>query len=396
MPTRRRLAILFLTLAVGAYTLYYYSAYMYQERMKVWDRIQVEFTDVGGLEVNDDVMVDGARVGRVGGIQFSEDGQLVTLELEPGLPLYQEDVQVEVVPTSSLGFVAVDLNPGDPKSPPLPRDLRLKGSVRSSLGGKGPPGPERARAFQEVLGEFARSTTEMRQPGSGPIGAMFYDPERAEALRVGLRNLEAQSAEVDQALAALEDSESSQALLSDESLLTLVETVQAIRSVLDGLRDGTRAATRGEGASGQFFMDHGFANDLRQAVHDAATGWDDAAQGRGTFGRLVTNDSGALEATRVVERVERTTDAALEGEGLLGVLSSPAAGETARETITGLEATLRRLRYSQVLRDPGMRATIADGLGNFDDALNGLRRGLRGIHDALPDKTFQGAVFAVF
>lgn len=104
--------------------------HVHREQLKEWKHLEVTFEQVAGLEVGDAVMIRGARLGRVGAIKLYEDRHLVTLWLEPDVVIYTDgsidpvsgtrrEHRVEVVATSALGFVAIDMDAGDSSSRPL-------------------------------------------------------------------------------------------------------------------------------------------------------------------------------------------------------------------------------------------------------------------------------------
>ncbi len=380
--------------ALSAATFGYYVTYIHREQLKDWRLIHVEFEDVGGLEVGDPVMVKGARSGRVGEIRLFEDRQLVTLEVEPDLPLYAEGIRVQVVATSALGYVGVDLDPGDPDARPLPPEVRLKGTIRSGFGGKGAPGDELRRSLREDLAEFARLTDEIRQPGSGTIGRLLFDPDRAVTLDEGLAQLERTWRSVDDTLAEVERGEQGSALLEPAALDALSQTVGALDETLSTLRGDLRRVVRGEGTAGRLLADGSGAADVRDTLQQQATAFRQARQGENTLGRLLDRDERTVSDT--IDRLERTTSAAVRGEGLLGALHTESAGDSAREFLSGIEGTTGRIRTSPFIRDADARASFQDAAGRLDDVMNDLRRGLRGLRGSLPDKTFSGVLFGVF
>lgn len=85
------------------------------------DTVQVEFAEAGGLEVNDDVIVSGAPVGKVSDIRLQGGHVLVTVKLADHDVRLGSDTRADIVTVTLLGRAAVrleprgsgDLEPGD-------------------------------------------------------------------------------------------------------------------------------------------------------------------------------------------------------------------------------------------------------------------------------------------
>ncbi len=399
MPTRRRIfrlvASVALVLVVGGVWLGYYVTYVHREQLREWRRIPVLFEDVGGLEVGDAVMVKGSRAGRVGEIRLFEDRQLVILDVEPDLPLYEDGIAVEVVPTGALGYVAIDLQPGDPGSRPLPEGIRLKGRIRPGLGGTGAPGEEIRRELNRTITDLARVTREMQQPDSGPAGYMLFDRDAALAFDEGLSDLDRTWQDVVDGLARVERGEAGSGLLEPAALEAVSDTMAALDRTLGQLRTSLREVVRGEGTAGRWLGQPTLGHDTRRVVLQQGEVWRQTAAGEGSVGRLIRGED-ELTAYETVDRFERATGAAVRGEGLVGALGADDAGESARQLLSGLEGGLQRVRHSDALRDETARTNFLDASARLDDTMNDMRRGLRGLRASLPDKTFQGVVFGIF
>ena len=404
--TVRIVLALLVTVAAAGYFFVKYVTHVHREQLKEWLHVEVEFEQVAGLEAADPVMIDGARLGRVGSIRLHEDRHLVTLWLEPEVTVYEDGSvdpitgirrteRVEVVATSALGFVAIDMDAGDASSRPLAPGVRLKGHVRSGLGGKGAPGEEVRRDLQRSIQELAWETRAMQQPDSGPVGALLFDPDAAIRLDETLGELEATAQRIDARLALAERGEAGRGLFKEGAAQAVGEVASALHQTLTSVRDSLREAGRGEGTAGRLLADPTAAVDVRAQVGDLAAGVNAAATGEGALGRLVTRDEGQI--TEWVGRAERITDAALQGEGLLGALSSESKGEALGRALEGLAESARGARDSSLVSDRDAALGVQDAVGGLDDLLSDLERTtLRGVREGLPDRTFQGVLFGVF
>ena len=97
-------------LLIGAWIAGYYIYELRKQELRDWRIVKVTFTDVGGLKHKSTVMLNGSPMGRVSSVRLYGDRHLVTMELDPRVVLFN-DLQVEVVPTSALGTVGLEINP---------------------------------------------------------------------------------------------------------------------------------------------------------------------------------------------------------------------------------------------------------------------------------------------
>ena len=80
--------------------------------------VQAVFTDVGTLQVNDDVREDSVRIGQVSAIKLDHGQAVVTLQLDGKVPVYA-DAQASVWDQSALAVKFVELSPGTAAAGPL-------------------------------------------------------------------------------------------------------------------------------------------------------------------------------------------------------------------------------------------------------------------------------------
>lgn len=73
--------------------------------------LNAEFTDASGLRTRNDVTMRGVVVGTVQEVELTEDGTLVTMELNPGTVVPQ-GTQAQIVRRSPIGELTVELTPG--------------------------------------------------------------------------------------------------------------------------------------------------------------------------------------------------------------------------------------------------------------------------------------------
>lgn len=380
---------------MGLVVLGYYIVYLKRDELRDWKRYQADFDDVAGLEVGDSVRMNGARVGRVDRIRLYEDRQRVTLAVLPGVQLYKRGVRVEIVPTNALGNVAIDLDPGESDSEPLDPSEALEGRIRPALGaGGGTPTPGRRKELAQELQQMARRLERLKDPEGGFVGAMLFDKEGADQVRDGLAGLAKQWTGIADGLTDFERRQASEGMLSRESLRIASETLVAFHTSARTMRDGLRKVRRGEGSAGRLLADADSARGLSEGLQSQKAFWERTTKGEGTIGALTMTEFEGTQET--IDRVAEVTRQGDRGDGFLGTLSSGESGSSIKTSLVGLEATLGRLRESDLVSGGKARDDAEDTFGNLDDFLLNLRRGLQGLRSGLPDKTFQGAVFAVF
>lgn len=75
------------------------------------DTLDLQFAEAGGLKPNDDVVVSGASVGKVSGIELDGDKVRVTVKLTDHDLKLGEDTRADIVTVTLLGRAAVRLEP---------------------------------------------------------------------------------------------------------------------------------------------------------------------------------------------------------------------------------------------------------------------------------------------
>ena len=396
MPERWKNLLLLGALLAGVLLLGYYSAWLWRDELRSWQELTVEFEDVGGLEAEDQVQVNGARLGRVLSIKLSGERQRVVLQVEPDLVIHRDGHEVTIEPLNPLGFVAVRIRPGDPSSPPIDPGQVLQGRLALGLGQEGAPGPARRVAFNRAVSDMAGLTRDLLLPESGMSGRLLADRTRALALDEGLSELERTWAAVDRTLARVEAGEGPGVLLaSRDTALALGETMARVRGFLGQGRDGLQGLERREDTLGRLVADRDVGRGVREFLTRQEALWAAARRHEGALGALHGPELGRT-LDELGGRARAWTASGVEGRGLLGALSHPEYDAMAG-ALHALPGALQQLEASPAVRSPQASDGILDAVGNVDDALLNLRRGVSSLRRGLPDRTsFQGALFAVF
>lgn len=393
----RNALVVSIVLLLGVGLVVNYWVYLKRDELRAWKQIDVLFQDVGGLKLKDPVTFNGARIGRVSAIRFHEARyQRVTLQYEGELRIHEVDSEIAIVPLNALGRVVVAIIPGDPKSPVIPQETLFEGVMREAIGaGGGTPTPGRQKLIKQQLETYARELRRALRPEGSSMGGLLFSSARRQETREGLANLARTWKGIDQGLADFEARQAREGMLSHQSYLIAADTLQSFHRTMRQLRNGFREIEAQRGSAGWALANPNAALEARQVIRTQSEGLTRVRRHQGTLGRLVDPEVDATDALgRSVEELETLSKEGDQGRGVLGTLSSPAQGEGFQQGLRGMEATFRRFREAQSGADA--REDVEDSLGNLDDFLIKAKRGLEGLRLSFPDKTFQGAVFAVF
>jgi hypothetical protein len=396
MTERRSHAILALTILAGLFLLGYYTRYLFRQDLKVWDEVQVQFADVGGLKQNSEVQVEGQTLGRVKQVDLYQDRQVAVLQLEPGIDLHQ-DYAITIVPKNAIGQMVVRITRGSPDQPKVIPGALLEGELFEGLGA-GDSTPQRQREVSDMLHELASTTRLVQDPEAGGIGQLLFNRERKERLALALDDLEGSWSRIDEGLAELDAGEEGPGALtvSGETLLVFQETLHTLRTTFGDAQRSLSAADRGEGSAGRMLADPAFARTLEESLARQAAFFRATRRGEGFLGEL---DRPELHETVLhsVTALRDRTEEAEDDRGLLGVLSSPTYDEHVRKGLDRIADATRDFNNSPLLRSPLVRDALQDGGGDLHDLVIEMERAVRFIDRTLPARrSFQGAVFAIF
>lgn len=249
-------------------------------------RLQVRFSDVGGLRPHDNVIVHGVPVGQVKKMQLANDGS-VQVELALSEPVQmRRSYQISVVSSTLLGGNYLDIDPG--KGAALPDSTIFTGQPPHDL----------MRDFAEVVSGLRRT---MEDEGT-------------------LSNVRTASVSLVEILGRIERGEGSMGKLlsKDETIYTNINaTMQNLRTISDRLEQG-------EGTLGKLLSkDDTLFKDVSATASNLHTISDRLAKGEGTLGRLLSNDDSLYTNLYVaVANVRAISDRLEKGESTMGRLLS--------------------------------------------------------------------------
>ena len=108
---------------------------------------------------------------------------------------------------------------------------------------------------------------------------------------------------------------------------------------------------------------------------------EDVRQGRGTFGKLVTDDKLYLELNQFVESAERLTQNLNSGRGTVGrLINDPAAAKSLEASLENLQTVTARLRngegsLGQLLNSDALSKSVTSATSNLDAITGRISKG---------------------
>lgn len=292
-------------LALGVFTIFLSGENIFSQTVYT----EVVFDDVIGLRKGDNVMVRGLEVGKVSDVRLGETGVHVRLETEIPLIIYR-DYMVEILPSSVLGGHYLQIYQGTPEAGPVAPDTVFEGTTPVYLIDQA---TETSTALREALIEggilenLEESMEDIRSmvktlnktitDEGGTIGKLLNDDDAYNKFMVVVDNLQEISGGLKKGEGSLGR------LLKDDQLSRDVEITAAnFRALSDRL-------VRGDGTVGELLSgDETLYLDFRDAVAAMKKLMVDLQSGKGTLGRLASDDSLYEEAQLLLEEIRATVD----------------------------------------------------------------------------------------
>jgi phospholipid/cholesterol/gamma-HCH transport system substrate-binding protein len=254
------------------------------------------FHDVQGLNVGADVLLAGLKVGRVDGMHIEERHVVVGMRIDGGYAVKKDSIaRLEFRALSGDRFVAISLG--------------------SPTAGDAKPG-------DTIDGETPASFSEV-------VDQLSTVAENVSALTESLRDSS------ERLLAGLAD-------VVEKNRDALGDTAQHLASITGKLDQGT-------GTLGLLLNDPALyqrvtstMGDVQQSAHDLGAVARNLSEGRGTLGKLVSEDAGLYSQMRdtvdslnvVAQNAEEISTNLRQGEGTLGkVITDPSLYDQAQDTL---------------------------------------------------------------
>jgi ABC-type transporter Mla subunit MlaD len=238
---------------------------------------------VGGLKRGDAVLVAGVPVGRVVEVQLQAPDQeeagkpkpfvvAVTIHLRSNVVL-RKNPSVRIVDASLLGGKRIEIDPG---TGPASSQTTLRGSMLpSALEALGEVVDRNRDNISRIVKNVSEITSTVTR-GDGTMGRLFMDSE-----------------------------------LHDRMVSVVDRTDRILKTVEEG-----------PGLVRALLHDRQIKSDIQVAVQSARTLFEDAASGRGSLGRFLTEEGPYNKFREIMDGVHRVVTRIERGDGLIGALVS--------------------------------------------------------------------------
>jgi phospholipid/cholesterol/gamma-HCH transport system substrate-binding protein len=164
--------------------------------------------------------------------------------------------------------------------------------------------------------------------------------------------------------------------------------VKALSDLTGSMSEGLETATKiladvhaGKGTIGKLMTDDAVYRELQTFIESATDVTNNLNRGRGTMGRLM-NDPAAYEAMKgSLDNLRLMTERINNGQGALGrFLNDEAMGKSLSTTMTNLETTTARLNRGEgtmgkLLTDEELYKRISQTTARIDELITGLNQG---------------------
>jgi len=286
-------------------------------------RVEVPFTDVGGLTEGAEVRIDGLMVGRVRGMgrRPGESGVFVTLSFEedPNLP---DGATYAITSASALGGRVVEIWTDSDN-----------GTGRQAADGRTwrGPGPNAMDAITKLVRdnevEIGEIIADLRR-----LSGELADPRDGQTLADKIRN-----------------------------------TVTNLEVLTAGLKDG-------QGLLGRLLTDEELSASAAGAVKNFEKVSGDFAEGNGLLRKLATDGELAEKVERVITNVDVLTEGVKKGDGVVGMLlTDPVLKGDVRSAVIALKSVSQKLDRGDnilagILGDETVAKVLIDAFVKLDSA----------------------------
>lgn len=249
---------------------------------KTQNTIEVKFKDVAGLDDKSPVRIAGVRVGKVEGIKLMPDGTaVVRLLLDPDVEV-RTGATGEIKSLGLLGDKYVEVHPGTPGAPRLPKDALISGGASTSVDDLTKLAADIGKDVKELTGAFAGSLGGAR--GEERINRIVDNlgklSESLAALVTQNRsNVDATMANLKEFSAGIRETLARVDRILDENRMTVKGTVANIDQITDKLKataDNLTSITakldRGEGTMGKLLNDDETHRSINEALQSVKSG----------------------------------------------------------------------------------------------------------------------------
>lgn len=244
--------------------------------------LDVTFKDVAGLDDKSPVRIAGVRIGKVDGIKLRPDGTaIVHLLLDPDVEV-RTGATGEIKSLGLLGDKYVEIHPGTPGAPRLPKDTVIAGGQPTSMDDLTKLASDIGKDVKELTGAFAGSLGGAR--GEEKINrivdnlgklseslAALVEQNRAN-VGATMANLKEFSAEIRETLARVDRIIDENRVSVKGTVTNIDQITDKLKTTADNLNSITAKLDRGEGTMGKLLNDDETHKSINEALQSVKSG----------------------------------------------------------------------------------------------------------------------------
>jgi phospholipid/cholesterol/gamma-HCH transport system substrate-binding protein len=357
-------------------------------------QLTVHFPTANGLREGDSVLVAGVRWGKVTTITYDpktlDPAKRITtlLSLDEPVTLH-EGHQIMIEDATLLGGKNLTIDPGAADAPIVPADAVLLGSVQLNV----------VEAAGELITKNGDAVTEtiatLREldgveRGRGTVGKLFSDEELADDVERAVKGAADSMDSLREISGRLERGEGAlgQLIVKDEIYTRLQEVGQSLQTLLDEANATVADMRAGRGLAGALLIDEALSKNAKEGMEDLRKIIGDLNSGQGSLGKLLKEDSIAVDLQTVMDRLAR-------GEGTVGrLLAEDEVYENVRVVSSDLRDIVAQVRdgrgtIGKLIMEEGMYTELLKAVGL-------LTRSLEEYREAAPISTMTNVIFGAF
>lgn len=382
---------------------------------------KVVFDEVYGLKEGDPVRIEGFEVGQVRSLRPLPQGQIMTvLEVFGDAEIYKLGSEVRVVPFSPLGGRVVEIKRG--KAAPGVEPYTWFGSREGAVSEvdadviQGEAEGELLTTLNRLVDENSENVTRIVEnlarvsdqltKTDNILGYLINSRTGQERLENVVDSMSSSADRLELILARIEQGQGviGGLVTPGTALGRDVEgAVASARSAFESASSILARADQGKSALGVLVSDRpDVAEATRGIVTDVKVITGRIAEGQGTIGKLVHDDRLYEGAASTAENLSAITDRLNRGEGVLGVLNDPGAGEDVRAILRHGASIAAAVDDPEagalglVIHDDVLRGRVSRIVEEVERLVVEFRDSLEDAREQAPVNAFIGAVFAAF
>lgn len=386
------LGLFFLTAlgVLGYYTLFQSGLNIFGKKAE----LVVYFAQTNGLREGDSVHVAGMRWGKVKSLDYDSSAPnerriKVVATLKEAIVL-REGFTIEIEDATLLGGKNLSIDPGPPGGAYVDPSKGLPGRVgRNPIAALGDLVAESQKGVSSIIQDVSAITSGVRE-GKGPFGHLFTDDKMAQDLADTMHSAARTLANLDRVTSDLAAGRGTAGeLLTNRELFDeLLTTAKKLNKTLDETAGLVSDFRNGKGALPRLFTDEKMANDLAGTIADVNSVVKKIANGQGTVGMLLNDDTIARNVASITGKIDR-------GEGTVGaLLTKNDVYDNIRAITDDTAVVVSAIRGGQ--GSLGRLVMDDDVYQQVKTALLIVQRAVEEYREAAPVTTFTSVFFGAF